>query len=218
MDDSKVPQVLPEGTTHFCPSFGRYPTRAFKLKGHDQWAYWTGFDWHDLGCSPVPSIRRQMIDVRPLPTGPSIAELIEQRYLKPLPFKCTAAPVVPSPWNGPEDGLPPVGLEVEVLWSSACGAYVKALVVGHDREQAVFRFTSGEREGEYRAERCTTYNGGALTNFRPIRTPEQLAAEERERIADDLVQRFAFPTGSPVPWKDLFLQMYDCGVLKAGKP
>lgn len=84
-------------------------------------------------------------------------------------------------WNGPEDGLPPIGLEIEVLWSSTCGTYVKGKVIAHDEERAVFRFTSGEREGEYQAERNTTFNGGALPNFRPIRTAEQLAAEERER-------------------------------------
>lgn len=101
MVTSKIPQVLPPGTTHFCPAFGRYPNRAMKLKGCDEWAYWTGFDWFD-GCRPPPSVRREMIDVRPKVTGPSIAELIEQGYLAAIPFKCTAAPVT-SAWNGPED-------------------------------------------------------------------------------------------------------------------
>lgn len=80
-------------------------------------------------------------------------------------------------WNGPEDGLPPVGLEVEVLWSSINEQYVTALILAHDEGRAVFRFTSGQRKGEYQAERISTYNAGALSNFRPIRTAEQLAAE-----------------------------------------
>ena len=50
----------PEGATHFCPAFGRYPTRAYKLDG-EQWSYWTGFDWHPQRFAPVQSILRQLV-------------------------------------------------------------------------------------------------------------------------------------------------------------
>jgi len=186
MINSQVPKVLPEGTTHFCPAFGRYPNRAFKLNSGDQWSYWTGFNWHQPRQSPPPSIRREMIDVRPKRTGPSTAELIEQGYLAPLPFKCTAAPV----WNGPEDGLPPVGLEVEVLWSCIKGEYVTCKIMAHDEGHAVYRFTTGERKGEYQADKLYFFNANpALSTFRPIRTAEQLAAEAREKWAEELFDR-----------------------------
>lgn len=182
MVTSKIPQVLPPGTTHFCPAFGRYPNRAMKLKGCDEWAYWTGFDWHD-GCRPPPSVRREMIDVRPKVTGPSIAELIEQGYLSSLPFKCTAAPVTPV-WKGPEDGLPPVGLGVEV----------EALLPNHERPQWVVGRVAAHDTPVYmpvkvalvelvdpRAGHGLQYIFGEVENFRPIRTAEQLAAEQRKQ-------------------------------------
>lgn len=202
MVTSKIPQVIPPGTTHFCPAFGRYPTRAMKLKGCDEWAYWTGFDWFD-GCRPPPSVRREMIDVRPKVTGPSLAELIEQEYLAAIPFKCTAAPVAPFTWNGPEDGLPPVGLEVEVLWSSIKGDYVTGKILAHDEGRAVFRFTSGNRKGEYQSDGVFFSTGvDKLPTFRPIRTAEQLAAEKREADAQAMYESlyFAEPKGA---WQSL---------------
>lgn len=203
-----LPSNLPDGTTHFCPSFGRYPTRAFKLKGGDEWAYWTGFDWHDLRMEPVPSIRRAMIDVRPKRTGPSNARRIEQGYLSPLPFKCTAAPVTPV-WNGPEDGLPPVGtvcelrLKVAHTWSIWC----RATVLFCKDNALVFQWAAEEVAHPVTLDQV---------QLRAVKTAEQLAAEERERVADEMVRRFAFPADNrqTVPWKGLFLQMYDCGVLK----
>jgi len=49
----------PEGATHFCTAFGRYPTRAYRLDG-EQWSYWTGFDWHPTRL-PVPSILEKLV-------------------------------------------------------------------------------------------------------------------------------------------------------------
>lgn len=92
------------------------------------------------------------------------------------------ASVAAVKWNG--EGLPPVGLEVEILWSSQCGTYVRGRVVAHDDGRAVFRFLDGERAGEYQAERVSTYNGGQFTNFRPIRTAEQIAAEAQKAEMD----------------------------------
>lgn len=126
-----------------------------------------------------------------------------------------AEPIEPQnpTWNGPEDGLPPVGLEVEVLWSSIAKVYVTGKILAHDGDRAVFRFTTGERKGEYQADKPHSQYGADLPNFRPIRTAEQLDAEERERVADEMVRRFALHNVD-APWKALFLQMYDCGVLK----
>lgn len=85
---------------------------------------------------------------------------------------------VPRPitWNG--EGLPPVGIDCETLWDSNTGEYVAVRIVGHDEDHAVVRFTAGERKGEYDSDQqhcaCDGY-----PIFRPIRTPEQIAADER---------------------------------------
>ena len=50
----------PEGATHFCQAFGRYPTRAYAVVD-GQWSYWTGFDWHHLRYPPVESIQRNLV-------------------------------------------------------------------------------------------------------------------------------------------------------------
>ena len=86
----------------------------------------------------------------------------------------------PKPWSGPEDGLPPINERVEVLWSSITGKYVEGIILAHDEDRAVFRFVTGERKGEYQADKLHFSSGKLWPNFRPIKTPEQLAAEKRE--------------------------------------
>lgn len=136
-----------------------------------------------------------------------------------LNFPCTAALVEPETktWNG--EGLPPIGIEVEVLWSSTTGEYVTAKVTGHDEGRAVYRFTSGERKGEYQAERAPgVYD--FLPNIRPIRTAEQLAAEQREveegRIKEALrfycVGRKLDPTTGPnITYAQMAQALYAAG-------
>lgn len=160
----------------------------------------------------------------PEPTGPTIADLIGQGDLmsynwprsfypgRGLNFPCTRVPVEPAQWDG--EGLPPVGVDFEVLWSSTCKTYVTAKAVGHEEDgRVVYRITSGERAGEYQAERQHTYESDTLPNFRPIKTVEQLAAEQREAEVQKVCDRFAlFSVEVAVDWKALFGQMYDCGM------
>lgn len=120
-------------------------------------------------------------------------------------------------WNG--EGLPPEGVDIEVLWSSTTGEYVTAKVIGHDEGRAVYRFTSGERKGEYQAERAPgVYD--FLPNIRPIRTAEQLAAEQREveegRIKEALrfycVGRKLDPTTGPnITYAQMAQALYAAG-------
>lgn len=77
-------------------------------------------------------------------------------------------------WNG--TGLPPIGSTVKVLWSSMKPSYVSCIVLAHDEGRALFRFTSGERKGEYQAESHRPING--IPNFRRL-TVEELAAEKK---------------------------------------
>lgn len=73
-------------------------------------------------------------------------------------------------WNG--EGLPPVGAVVE--WFSAVYGWLGGRVVGHDGAVAVISHNDG-------------YTGCLPHRVRPIRTPEQIAAEEREKAIKAMV-------------------------------
>lgn len=107
----------------------------------------------------------------------------------------------PIQWTG--EGRPPVGVVCEVLWDSQLGIYCAAAVLAHDEAGAVYRFTTGERKGEYQSEQQDYYGG--LPKFRPIRTPEQIAAEERDKTVRKILDEMpdGFPnghTGAVVDW------------------
>lgn len=76
-------------------------------------------------------------------------------------------------WNG--DGLPPVGTVCEAY---VCGTWRRVEVFAHKSEgetmDALFSYTD-----DVDATRWGWLDDA--TRFRPIRTPEQIAAEERER-------------------------------------
>lgn len=93
-----------------------------------------------------------------------------------------------EPWAG--EGLPPVGIDCETLWSSTTGEYVSVKVLAHDEDRAVVRFTTGSRKGEYDSDQQRTQYESALPIFRPIRTPEQIAADERQAGIQSLLETF----------------------------
>ena len=97
--------------------------------------------------------------------------------------KCIKRPSTPS-WSG--EGLPPVGVVCEALWTSATGEYVRVIVVGYDHDQsyAVYRILAGVRAGEYESSRPGDVEGHPC--FRLTRTPEQIAADEREAAILDM--------------------------------
>ncbi|WP_288081583.1 hypothetical protein [Pseudomonas sp.] len=76
----------------------------------------------------------------------------------------------PTIWNGA--GLPPVGIDIECLHEIY--GWIGAKVVGHDGEAAIVRTNDG-------------YAGLFPHQFRPIRTPEQIAAEDREKAVSLMV-------------------------------
>lgn len=86
----------------------------------------------------------------------------------------TAAPT----WNG--DGLPPVGLEVEAWYSMDTLPGWKPFKLKYLSEESVVF----EGMGETYASR-ETFDGYGL-KFRPIRTAEQIAAEEREKAIEEM--------------------------------
>lgn len=86
-------------------------------------------------------------------------------------LKAEAAPA----WVGV--GLPPVGIDVEVLFDSLPIKYVGCKILAHDEDRAVYRFTTGPRKGEYGSDLANFIGGSRIDMFRPIRTPEQIAAD-----------------------------------------
>ena len=100
-------------------------------------------------------------------------------------YQIKAAPEALSPWTG--DGLPPVGLEVEVF-SVAKPHHSYAAHVGQ-RVRIVAHDVLGEGGDEgtpvavyaFDLSTGTGYHALIAGHFRPIRTAEQIAAEEGEQ-------------------------------------
>lgn len=84
-------------------------------------------------------------------------------YIRPL--------AAPAAWNGAEDGLPPVGLEVETV----CAGIVRVVQVLHKTDKHLLL-----REASRNHEWLFDFTRAGSRTFRPIRTAEQLAAEERK--------------------------------------
>lgn len=80
-----------------------------------------------------------------------------------LNFPCTRVPVEPAQWDG--EGLPPVGVDCEAL---RLGQWIKCRIFAHRYGRALFDFEGGWGDCD------------ELARFRPIKTAEQLAAEQRE--------------------------------------
>ena len=89
-----------------------------------------------------------------------------------------------------DDDLPPVGTECEIAASTEYlkisypeGAKVK--IYAH------FKHDCGCEFAAFVDSNCQVYGIGMAKVFRPIRTPEQIAADEREAAIDYMVNRFA---------------------------
>lgn len=108
-----------------------------------------------------------------------------------------ATSAIKRPWSG--EGLPPVGVDIEVLhelygWIGAC-------VVGKDGEAAIVRTNDG-------------YAGVFRHQMRPIRTPEQIAEDEREVAVAEMLGLFVWTDS-----RDTYLvqRLYDAGYRKEQK-
>lgn len=111
----------------------------------------------------------------------------------------------PKPWSGPEDGLPPIGLSVMVHECSH--DYTKKFngqtvrIVGHDRgDLAVF------------AAKDFIYHALIAEKFKLPPTAEQLAAEEREKAAQDMWSSIEYVREKGVfSFLDLMRALHDQG-------
>ncbi|WP_288080638.1 hypothetical protein [Pseudomonas sp.] len=119
----------------------------------------------------------------------------------------------PISWNG--EGLPPVGIECEYMWNyyKSGSDYVRARILAHDNGAAVLKVVDGDNCGALRESRggyCGTGCGEAV--FRTIRTPEQIAAEEREKAVAEMKRIWSEAETQP------FHAIYDAGYRKQEKP
>lgn len=99
----------------------------------------------------------------------------------------------PSPWTG--EGLPPVGAVCEFYERRTVVEWRECRVVGHDGMFAVLSY-----EGNYL--------GRTLNGLRAIRTPEQIAADKREKGIQEMREAAGSLNSFP------FDQLYDAGYRK----
>lgn len=108
-------------------------------------------------------------------------------------------PTTPS-WSG--EGLPPVGVACEVCHD---GQWYETTIIGIDQDDGSHVFKT---HGDY----DTPYDGFvSASSFRPIRTPEQIAADEREAAIKEIGDMIASvgPT-----FRDQAARLYDAGYRK----
>lgn len=114
--------------------------------------------------------------------------------------RMSATPVVePSPWTG--DGLPPVGTVCE--WFSEDYGWLGGRVVGHDGSVSVISHNDG-------------YTGCHPHQVRPIRTPEQIAEEERKAAVMEIAKTVHAWIPSSVDSMFAAHAIWDAGYRKAG--
>ena len=136
----------PEGATHYLQA-GEEQTRFRDLSG-DKWKYFNGYtgEWVEHYFSSEDLLRRHDLIARPQP----------------------------KPWSGPEDGLPPVGLEVQRM-SGRIWVDSKALAHSPCGKFCAYADDHG-------------MNWGGASMFRPTKTPEQVANDKRETAIADMAK------------------------------
>lgn len=127
-------------------------------------------------------------------------------------------PIEVQQWDG--TGLPPVGIECEYLWIwSSRVEYVRVRVLSHDMGMAQFRVLSGG--GINSCRECNQRIENDLPMFRPIITPEQIAAEEREAAIASMLAVDEYDPASALGMMsrhDFCGVLYDLGYRKPGEP
>lgn len=113
-------------------------------------------------------------------------------------------------WNG--EGLPPAGAFCESLWNESRNEWFRAKIFGaNEHGQPIFRWEEGPKKYEYQASPLTGFRDKPY--FRPIRTPEQIAAEEREKHISDICMIFDRDPSSPTN-RNHAARLYDAGYRK----
>ena len=107
----------------------------------------------------------------------------------------------PAPWSG--TGLPPVGTVCELFCRKLEQGPVTVLYIS-------------EEFGVFKSHRYHHEQGGPLEiyAFKPIRTPEQIAAEQREKAINQMIDDTNILTGVISDRRIMAGQLYDAGYRK----
>lgn len=178
----------PEGATHWEPKTANVIAGWIRLDG-DKWFFWpistrdtSDIRWHK--CVNDMSVR---------------SEYMIQRQTTPS-------------WSG--EGLPPVGVVCEVI-DGLSNEFTKQFngkqveIVAHSKDEnyetAVFKVIGFLYDGQAR------YHSLVASCFKPIRTHEQIAADEREAAIKNMAST-PKPCGHAI--YDICAQLYDAGYRK----
>jgi len=179
----------PKGATH---KFSDPTTNPWRDLSGETWKYWSEGEWID-------------------------SELRTDTFMKRQAHRLTV--VEPIGWTG--EGLPPVGAVCEVVspgysndrFDRFIGQTVT--VIAHDvidaDPVAVFRMPVDGQIDEQ------DYHALVKQCFRPIRTPEQIAAEERTKTIDDMVKALGIDSPGTADYIRCGL-IYDAGYRKQVAP
>lgn len=151
------------------------------------------------------------------------SEWFYSNYLGHWKRNCSGEPegayVLPSKpeatgWNGPEDGLPPVGTVCEVKnerhgrtdkkWIVCEIAYISEHYAILKSDELI-----GQKEAVVVPSDCL---------FRPIRTAEQLAAEEREQQIEKMLATINYAPWEAAHYKLFAQRLYDAGARMPVQP
>lgn len=117
--------------------------------------------------------------------------------IKPTPSEYIPRPAE-YPWSG--EGLPPVGAVCECQMRGYGDVWQKVIVLAHHNGHA---WVTGDD-----SKHCFTVPPHG--KFRPIKTPEQVAAEERESTVNDMCHIAQKGSGFGVNRADMYA-IYDAG-------
>lgn len=185
----------PEGVMGLHPFAGGYAEHWLKWAANgDSWFCVTGFE----SAGWVQSVTPDLENVE------YAARIVQREMPRPTP-----API----WNGPEDGLPPVGteLELQLKVGSTWTVWCPAKVLFCKDNALVFQWAAQE------VAHPVTLN---QVRWRAIKTAEQLAAEERDRGVAELME---WVKRQPVmthrsPFPPVWAALYDAGLRAPVKP
>lgn len=149
-----------------------------------------------------------------IPVGLTYTPTADQRFEYVLTLEQIDLAQANAPWNGPEDGLPPVGteLELQLKVGSTWTVWCPAKVLFCKDNALVFQWAAEE------VAHPVTLN---QVRWRAVKTAEQLAAEERERGIKELMDWANNLSGifrTQSLFKPFWEAAYDAGLRAPVKP
>ncbi len=142
-------------------------------------------DWSKAPEGAIAALVRQPLFVDRVETFHEVGvEYFRGEDVSGFPYRLRVGRVTkvdrPSTWTG--EGLPPAGTVCEVLNNTLDGPeWERCTILFMGKFKAVY-------ESESCHERVADVSEDWMISFRPIRTPEQIAAEEREKAIDEIAK------------------------------